>query len=114
MKSQTEEMLWIATQEVQMIPIDIIKHAVSKQISLSKILDFTVDDFKGIEAKSVRKFFERTQKIDERKCANIWNVVQSNNYSLITYDDPYFPQLLRDVESNKTILDFSFLAFTKY
>lgn len=104
MKSQTEEMLWIATQEDQLIPIDIIRHITSKQISLSKLFDFTVDELPTIEAKSVRKFFDRAQKIDEKKCQNIWNSIQSSDISLITYEDMYFPEKLKKLVSNKTVI----------
>ena len=64
MKSQTEEMLWIAAQEDHIIPLEILKYVVSENISLSKLLGYSQSSFKGISATSIKQFFERTEKIN--------------------------------------------------
>jgi len=104
MKSQTEEMLWIAAQEDHMFPLEILNYAISKNISLSELLGHSVNSFEGVSAKSVKQFFENTNKINEKKYKSIWNSAKSQRASLITYDDPYFPTHLKELESNTTVL----------
>ncbi len=104
MKSQTEEMLWIAAQEDHMFPLEILNYAISKNISLSELLGHSVNSFEGVSAKSVKQFFENTNKINEKKYKSIWNSAKSQRASLITYDDPYFPTQLKELESNTTVL----------
>lgn len=104
MKSQTEEFLWIAAQEDQLIPIEIIKFAVENRISLTELLDYDQQDLKNISAKNVNLFFEKRDKIDEKKCQNIWDKIQKLKIRMITYDDPLFPSYLKEIESNKTVL----------
>jgi len=104
MRSETEEMLWIAAQEDHLIPIEIIENAVKNEISMTKILDFSDDDLSNIDAKTVKKFFERTEKIDERKYRNIWNTVYRDKFNMIFYDDYKFPPQLKMAHGNSTVL----------
>ena len=104
MKSQTEEMLWIAAQENHIIPLEIIKHVVSENVSLSELLGYSQSSFKGISATSVKQFFERTEKINEKKYKEIWNSAQSQRILLLTYDNPYFPAKLKEIEPNTRVL----------
>jgi DNA processing protein len=104
MKSQSEEFLWIASQEDQLIPMEIIKFAVENRISLSELLDYDQQDLPHISAKSISLFLENRDKIDVNKCQNIWDKIQEQKIRVITYDDPLFPQYLRDLPSNRTVL----------
>jgi DNA processing protein len=104
MKSQTEEMLWIAAQEDSLMPKEIVDYAIKNRISLSEILEYSEDDFKGVTAQSVKRFFEKTNNIDVTKYGNIWNSAYEQEVRLITYDDIYFPKKLRELESQSTIL----------
>jgi len=104
MKSQSEEFLWIASQEDQLIPMEIIKFAVENRISLSELLDYEQQDLHGISAKSVSLFLEKRDKIDVNKCQNTWDRIQEQKIRMIPYDDPLFPQYLRDLQSNRTVL----------
>jgi len=97
-------MLWIAAQEDNIVSMDIIKSITLNQISLSQLMDFTESDLGSIRANSVKKFFTRINNINDRKCKNIWNISKKERICLITYDDPYFPQKLRSLDSNRTSL----------
>ena len=67
MRSETEEMLWIASQEDHLIPIQIINHAMKNGISMTKILDFVKEDLMEIHPNIIKRFFEKIEKIDEKK-----------------------------------------------
>ena len=59
MKSQTEEILWIAAQEEQVIPKEIVYFAITNNFNFTKLLEFSQNDFRGISASSVQKFLQR-------------------------------------------------------
>ena len=104
MKTQTEEILWIATQEDDLIPREIVRFALKNRISFSKLLDFEEKDFKGISARSVGNFLKKTENINVSKYQEIWNSTYANNICLITYDDLYFPNKFKVLESTSTFL----------
>jgi len=104
MKSQTEEILWIASQEDRVIPLEIVKFAVKEEIALSRLLDYTESDFKGISASSISVFMNCTKTINIQKYQNIWTGVQYEKVCLIPYDDQYFPTKLKKLKSNDVIL----------
>jgi len=104
MKSQTEEILWIGVQEEQIFPKEIANYAINNKISFIDLLEYTEKDFVGISASSVKKFFEKTEKINVDRYQNIWNNIHANNTDLIPYDHIEFPAKLRELETSPTIL----------
>ncbi|MHB8603266.1 MAG: DNA-processing protein DprA [Nitrosotalea sp.] len=104
MKSQSEEFLWIAAQEDQLIPFEMVQFAVKKHIPLLELLEYDGTDFEGISSKAIGSFLTKREVIDVSKYQQIWDRAQDERVCLITYDDPSFPQNLKDLESNKTVL----------
>ena len=104
-RSQTEELLWIATQEDKLIPIDLIHFAIKNKIRLIDLLEnYESEDLNGVEEKAVKKFIKNRDSIDVRKYDLIWNLTQKDKIDLIPYDDIRFPKKLKDLESNHTIM----------
>jgi DNA protecting protein DprA len=104
MRSETEEMLWIAAQEDHLVPIQIINYAQENGISMTQILDLSNEELSGIDSSSVKRFFEKTEKIDEKKYRNIWDNVYRHKINMIFYDDYKFPQQLKSAKGNTTVL----------
>jgi len=104
MRSETEEMLWIASQEDHLIPIQIINHAVKNGISMTKILDFVKEDLIEIHPNIIKRFFEKIEKIDEKKYRDIWNKVYGSKTQMLFYDDYRFPQQLKMAKGNNSVL----------
>jgi len=104
MRSETEEMLWIAAQEDHLIPIQIMDYALKNGISMIKILDFVKEDLITIHPNVVKRFFEKIEKIDEKKYRSIWNKVYENKTQMVFYDDYRFPQQLKMAKGNNSVL----------
>lgn len=104
MKSQSEEFLWIAAQEDQLIPFEMVQFAIKKHIPLLELLEYEGNDFEGVSSKTIGSFLTKRETIDVTKYQQIWDRAQEQRVCLITYDDPAFPQNLKDLESNKTVL----------
>ena len=104
MKSQTEEILWIAAQEDSLLPREIVYFALNNNFSFSKLLEFTQNDFKGVSATSVQKFFQKTEHIDVEKYQNIWNSAYEQDICLIPYDNHNFPKKLHELNSSPAVL----------
>jgi len=104
LKSQTEEIFWIAAQEDNWVPLEIVKYAVKNQISFSKLLDLSEKDFTGISSSKLRSFFDKTKNIIGKKYQNIWNRAREENICIISYDDLNFPEKLKHIDSIRSIL----------
>lgn len=105
MRTQTEELLWIASQEDHFIPTSIIKFALSKKIGLRELLEESQpNDFQGINFEDLSKFLKNRESINVRKYQNIWDTVQKERIDLVMYDDLMFPSQLRELKSNHTVM----------
>ncbi|OLC33198.1 MAG: hypothetical protein AUH84_07340 [Thaumarchaeota archaeon 13_1_40CM_4_38_7] len=105
MRTQTEELLWIASQEDHLIPTSLIQFATSKRIGLRELLeDCKPNDFQGISFDDLSKFLKNRESINVRKYQIIWDTVQKERINLITYDDLMFPSQLKELQSNHTVM----------
>lgn len=97
MPSQTEDLLWIASQEDRLIPHDMIVFAKENNKALSELLLMNESDFEGygIDKSCIKEFFENIKKISNPKYYQIFEHMQENNIGMLRYTDKLFPTELR-------------------
>lgn len=101
MTTETEELLWIASQEYKLIPRDIVVFGIKNKITLFELLTTDPIIFKGIDEKIVEKFLINREDIPFDLCHNVYGHMQKDHVNLITYCDPHFPKFLKN-KNDKT------------
>jgi len=99
--SETEELLWIASQEKNTIPFEIIKFACHNNLPLSHLLEMTESDFTDLDQKTVAQFIQNRENIPIDACQKIFDNLQKERITLIPYCDPLYPNNLRKIETTK-------------
>lgn len=99
--SETEELLWIASQEKNTIPFEMIKFACDHNIPLSHLLEMNESEFIGLDEKIISKFFENKENLPIDSCQQIFDNLQKERITLIPYCDPIYPNNLRNMETTK-------------
>ncbi len=99
--SETEELLWIASQEKKTIPFDMIKFACKHNIPLSHLLDMSEDDFKELDQKIISQFIANKENLPIDACQKIFDNLQKERINLIPYCDEFYPNNLRKMETTK-------------
>ena len=99
--SETEELLWIATQEKKTIPFDIIQFACGNNIPLSHLLEMPESDFKELNEKVVHQFIQNRENLPINDCQKIFDNLQKERINLIPYCDSFYPKNLRKIEKTK-------------
>ena len=101
MLSETEELLWIASQENKTIPIQLIKFACEHNLPLSRMLEMNESDFYGVDKTIISKFIKNIENIPIDSCQKIFDQIQKERITIIPYCDTYFPNGLRELEETK-------------
>lgn len=104
MTTETEELLWIASQEYKLIPKDIVLFAIKNKKTLYELLTVDPTQLKNIEEKDVEKFLKNREDIAFDSYQMVYERMQKEHVNLITYCDPYFPPFLKTDERNFPIL----------
>jgi len=99
--SETEELLWIAAQENNTIPFEMIQFACHNQIPLSHLLEMTESDFSDLDQKTVSQFFQNKENLPINACQKIFDNLQKERITLIPYCDLQYPNNLRKMETSK-------------
>lgn len=99
--SETEELLWIASQEKKTIPFDMITFACKNNIPLSRLLDMSESDFEELDQKIVSQFIQNRENLPIDACQKIFDNLQKERINLIPYCDTLYPKNLRDMETTK-------------
>jgi len=100
--SETEELLWIASQEKNTIPLEIIKFACNNTLPLSQLLEMSESDFPGLSEKIISQFIQNRKNIPIDACQKIFDNLQKERITLIPYCDPFYPNNLRKMDTSKT------------
>lgn len=97
MPSQTEDLLWIASQEDRLIPHDIVVFAKENNKTLSELLLMNESDFDGfgIDENCIKEFFANVKNINNPKYNQIFEHMQENNIGMLRYTDELFPAELK-------------------
>lgn len=99
--SQTEELLWIASQENNTIPFEMIEFAFNNNLPLSQLLEMTESDFVDLHPKTISQFIRNRENLPIDTCQKIFDNLQKERISLIPYCDLSYPDNLRKMETNK-------------
>lgn len=99
--SETEELLWIASQEKKTVPFDMIQFACKKNIPLSRLLDMSESDFEELNPKIVSQFIQNKENLPIDVCQKIFDNLQKERIDLIPYCDELYPKNLRKMETTK-------------
>ncbi len=101
MMSETEELLWIASQEKKTVPFDMIQFACKNNIPLSHLLGMSESDFKELDPKIISQFIQNRENLPIDSCQKIFDNLQKDRINLIPYCDPFYPKNLREMETTK-------------
>ena len=99
--SETEELLWIASQEKRTIPFDMIQFACENNIPLSHLLDMPESDFKELNPKIVSQFMQNKNDLPIAACQQIFNNLIKERINLIPFCDTFYPENLRKIQTTK-------------
>jgi DNA processing protein len=98
MTTETEDLLWIASQESRMIPHEIIRFAVNNNKSLIELLEMDEHSFQGVDKDNIKKFLQNRETIPFEVCQKIFDHMQKKCINMITYRDSLFPLGLKKLE----------------
>ena len=107
MTTETEELLWILSQEKKLIPHSLIKFAMDHNKSLIEIMHLDKSYFIGVDEKSIDNFLKNRESLSDDSiiyAQKIFDLMQRNCIDLLTYNDQLFPPGLKQIE-NKSIHD---------
>lgn len=95
MTTETEDLLWIASQEDQVIPHDIAIFATEHNMTLYHVLEMDESQFIGVDKDSIKKFIMKREKIPFPVYQSIFDHMQKMSINMIKYRDPLFPPGLK-------------------
>jgi len=95
MTTETEELLWIGSQENKFIPREIVLFGIQNKKTLFDLLTTDESEFKEITKKNLDTFLKNREKIPFEAFQRIYDNLQKDRVNLITYCDPLFPQNLK-------------------
>ena len=95
MTTETEELLWIASQEHKLIPREIVLFGIKNKKTLFELLTSDPLLFEEIDKKTVEKFLKNREELQFESYHTIYEKMQQHHVNLITYCDPIFPKFLQ-------------------
>lgn len=102
MTTETEDLLWIAAQEEQIIPRDIVIFATDKNKTLYQALEMEESDFAEVDKAIIKKFIAKREKIPFTAYQSIFDHMQKLSINMIKYRDPLFPSGLKKLQEKGT------------
>jgi len=104
MTTETEELLWIASQEYKLIPKDVVLFAIKNKKTLYELLTIDPSKLKGIGENDMENFLKNRDNIQFESFQIAYELMQKEHVNLITSCDPYFPEFLKRDERSLPIL----------
>lgn len=100
MTTETEELLWIASQENKLIPPALIKFAIQNNKTLVDLLYMEKSDFQISDSKAVDTFLKNRESIPFNVYQKIYDHMHKEFIDLITYRSSIFPENLKKIDKN--------------
>ena len=98
MTTQTEDLLWIASQQDEVIPRELVIYSINRGKTL---YDLFVTDEQKIDfsnKKIVDKFITKRDKFDPELYNKIYELMNKHYINLIKYNDPLFPEGIKNLK----------------
>jgi len=96
MTTETEELLWIGSQEYKLIPRDIVLFGLKNKKTMFELLTADVSFFNGVNNKTLEKFLQNRENIPFEQYHKIYDQMKKDHVNLITCCDPLFPSYLKE------------------
>jgi len=96
MTTETEEILWIASQENKLIPREIILFGINHKRTLFDLLSMDISNFNGIDEDIIKKFEKNREDIPFDLYHIIYEKMQKEKINILTYCDPFFPKFFKN------------------
>lgn len=96
--TETEDILWIAAQQDQIIPRELIMFAEERNKALYELIQMEETDFSRIDKKTLEKFLDQRENIPFQVYQKVYDQMQKERINMIKYTDPLFPSGLKKLK----------------
>jgi DNA processing protein len=96
--TETEDILWIAAQQDQIIPRELIMFAEEKNKTLYELIQMEETDFSTIDKNILGKFVVQRENIPFQAYQRVYDQMQKERINMIKYTDPLFPYGLKKLK----------------
>lgn len=96
MTTETEEILWIASQENKLIPREIVLFGIDHKKTLFDLLSIDISKLNGIDENIIKKFEKNREDIPFDVYHSIYEKMQKEKINILTQCDPLFPKFFKN------------------